>query len=37
MISIEELSVYPNIFLMSSCKKIRHTSSSWSTLYILCP
>jgi len=34
-ISIEQLSVYIIIFLISRCKKIRHLFSSWSALYIL--
>jgi len=35
MVSIEQLSVYTIMFLISCCKRIRHTSSSWSALYIL--
>jgi len=35
MISIELLSVYTIMFLISHCKKIRHTSSSWFALYSL--
>jgi len=35
MISKEQLSVYTIMFLISHSKKICHTFSSWSTLYIL--